>query len=319
MSKVAKRYDVSSAKTPEDFLAITGLNWEPQVRQAGFMPMLDDPAAKADAGSFRAIVQPITGQAMAFVSPRFKPNSHVKALHDVWGLVGHGAIVPHGASVWDGGRRIAMQFRAPELDVMVGPKSVISPLLTLVVNHDSTGADRSFFADFDFWCRNQDGIVQKIQGEGVRHSSGVLSKYEDLLESRIRSLRDGDKTRYGLMQRMANGRKDLKGVPLLNYFATALDLAPTSVQDTIDVSLAAKASGTVEVLSAEGKILKAVVADWRADDHGVPNTAWHAYSAVTRYTTHTEGRNEATRLQRAMLGSQDRYTRAFTEAARLVL
>ncbi len=73
-----------------------------------------------------------------------------------------------------------------------------------------------------------------------------------------------------------------------------------------------------EVLSADGKVLKALVADWRADDHGVPGSVWHAYSAVTRYTTHTEGRNEATRMQRALIGSQDRYVRAFSEAARLV-
>jgi len=111
---------------------------------------------------------------------------------------------------------------------------------------------------------------------------------------------------------MADSPRMIRGKELVQYFARALDLAPASVDETFT---AAKEG---EVLSADGKILKALVADWRADDHGVPGTAWHAYSAVTRYTTHTEGRNEATRLQRAMLGSQERYVRAFKEAATLV-
>jgi hypothetical protein len=54
------------------------------------------------------------------------------------------------------------------------------------------------------------------------------------------------------------------------------------------------------------------------DDHGVPGMVWHAFSAVTSYTTHTEGRNEATRSLRALTGSQDRYMSALIEAAGMV-
>ncbi len=313
MSKIATQYDVAACNSPEALLATCGLDWEPAVRPASYYPggNIDSDAGEGSL-AFRAIVNPTTGRALTFASPRFKPNSHVKQVHDVWGLVTHGNVTPHKVSVWDGGGRIALQFRCNDLEVKIGPKSVISPLLTLVINHGKQGADRGFFADFDLWCKNQAGMIARIQGDGVRHSADVLSKYECLLETRIKSLREGMGDRYATMRQMAESTRTVRGKELVAYFARALDLAPTSVDETF----AQAKQG--EVLSADGKILKALVADWRADDHGVPGTPWHAYSAVTRYTTHTEGRNEATRLQRAMLGSQDRYVRAFNEAAMLV-
>lgn len=311
MSKVAKRYDVADCASPEELLARCGLAWEPEVLTAGYMTSSGNLDVSTSL-KFRAIVNPQTREALTFASPRFKPNSHQKVVNDIWPLVKHGSATPHSVSVWDGGGRIALQFRCQELDVMVGPRSVISPLLTLVINHAKAGADRGFFADFDYWCKNQAGQVARIQGDGVRHSANVVTRYEELLESRIRSLKTGMSERYSTMALMASSPKRIAGKELVGYFARALDLAPTSVDETF----AAAKEGTV--LSADGKVLKALVGDWRADDHGVPGTAWHAYSAVTRYTTHTEGRNEATRLERAMLGSQDRYVRAFTEAARMV-
>ena len=311
MTKIATRYDVTDCKTPEQLLAKCGLNWEPEIRRASYH-VGDGALTDGACDKFRAVVNPSTGLALAYASTRFRPNSHVKAVNDVWGLVTHGSATPHGVSVWDGGGRIALQFRCNDLDVRVGPRSVISPLLTLVLNHSKEGADRGFFADFDYWCKNQAGMVAKVQGDGVRHSAGIINRYEILLEERIRSLRVGMGDRYATMKLMAESNRQVRGVDLVSYFARALDLAPTSVAETF------KAAQEGEVLSADGKVLKALVGEWRADDHGVPGSAWHAYSAVTRYTTHTEGRNEATRLQRAMLGSQDRYVRAFNEAAQLV-
>ncbi len=309
MSKIASRFSVTECNTPEALLAKCGLNWEPQIRKAAYQG--DDEALPETKNQFRAIVNPSTGLALTYASTRFKPNSHVKAVHDLWPLVQHGSIMPHAVSVWDGGAKLALQFRCTDLDVKVGPKSLINPLLTLVMNHAAEAADRSFFCDFDFWCKNQAGMVAKVQGDGVRHSSSILTKYEELLESRIRSLSEGMTERYSTMKRMAESPVQLRGKQLVGYFARALDMAPDSARSVCEPKEG-------EVLSADGKVLKALVGDWRADDHGVPGSVWHAYSAVTRYTTHTEGRNDATRLQRAMLGSQDRFVRAFTEAAKLV-
>lgn len=305
MTKVATRYDVTDCTTPEQLLAKCGLNWEPEVRKAGYDTGNSNFAGNGS-DKFRAIVNPLTGNALAYTGTRFKPNSHVKAVNDVWGLVKAGNVVPQNVSVWDGGGRIALQFRAPDLDVKVGPKSIISPLLTLVVNHDATSSDRGFFADFDYWCKNQAGIVAKIQGDGVRHSSGIIANYEALLEDRIRSVRGNMGDRYQTMQRMAEVTIHDGGArpPLLrSYFRKALNLQPP----TNDAEL-----------KHHDRILADVFAAHAADDHGVKDSVWHAYSAVTRYTTHTEGRNEATRMQRALLGSQDRYVRAFSEAAQLV-
>ncbi len=312
MTKIATRYDVTDCNTPEQLLAHCGLNWEPEVRKASFDEGDTLALGLREPNPFRAIVNPQTGRALSYVSTRFKPNSHIKAVNDMWGLVAHGSATPQNVSVWDGGGRIALQFRCPDLDVRVGPKSLISPLLTLVINHDSAGADRGFFADFDYWCKNQAGMVANVQGEGVRHSAGIVTRYEELLENRIKSVRGSLGDRYSAMRRMAESPLLLRGQALVEYFSRALDMPPNSVPDTF------KAAHAGEVLSADGKVLKSLVDCWREDDHGVPGSVWHAYSAVTRYTTHAEGRNEATRMQRALMGSQDRYVRAFNEAATLV-
>lgn len=310
MSKIATRYNVTACTSPEDLLVKCGLNWEPAIEKASYG---SEKSFRASVGSdrFRAIVNPETGLALAFASPRFRPNSHIKTVNDVWPLVQAGKITPHNVSVWDGGVKLALQFRCTDLDVKVGPRSVINPLLTLVMNHGAEAADRSFFADFDFWCRNQAGLVSRVQGEGVRHSAHILTRYEELLESRIRSLREGMGERYATMKAMADKPLQLRGKELVGYFARAMALPAEAAKAVCE-----PVEG--EVLSADGKVLKAIVGDWRTDDHGVPGTVWHAYSAVTRYTTHTEGRNEATRLNRAMLGAQDRFVRAFNEAAKLV-
>lgn len=303
MSKIATRYDITDCNSAAAILDKCGLNWEPEVRAV-------EGPFKSDA--FRAVINPTTNAALAFTGTRFRPNSHVKAVHDMAGLMQHGSVTPHAVSVWDGGGKIALQFRCPDLDVTVGKRSLVSPLLTLVVNHDSAGSDRSFFADFDFWCKNQAGMVAKIAGDGVRHSGRVLQRYEDLVEQRILSLRGGIGERYATMRKMADSPRQLRGRDLLVFFARALDMPAESRQEAIGSVLQG------EVQSADGKVLKALVGDWRADDHGVPGSVWHAYSAVTRYTTHTEGRNEGTRMLRALTGAQDRYVRAFNEAASLV-
>lgn len=303
MSKIATRYDITTCTSAADILAKCGLDWEPEMRKV---------ESTYNCDKFRAVVNPRTNTALAVTGERFRPNSHMKVVNDMEVLMRHGSITPHSVSVWDNGGKIALQYRCPDLDVSIGARSIISPLLTLVVNHDSAGSDRSFFADFDFWCKNQAGMVAKIAGDGVRHSGNVITRYEDLVEQRILSLKGGIGDRYLTMKRMADSPVQLRNKDLVSYFARAMDFAPQSVEDTYKVALEG------EVLSAEGKVLKALVADWRADDHGVPGTVWHAYSAVTRYTTHTEGRNEATRALRALTGAQDRYVRAFQEAALVV-
>lgn len=317
MSKVAKRYEnLTDCRSPEELLARCGLNWEPEIQRARTLftdPETGNQVIREDHKHY-AIVHPKSGAPLGFATDRFRANSHIKLVHDLWPLVKHGSATPDRVSVWDGGGRIALQFRCHELDVKVGPKSVVSPLLTLVVNHDAEGADRGFFADFDYWCKNQAGLVAKIQGAGVKHSSGIISRYEELLEDRIRSMRGSRDMhdRYALMGKMADSGRTLRGRDLMVYFARALELDQEAFSESFWNALAAGKP------DAAGKVLAAVLADYRADDHGVPGSVWHAYSAVTRYTTHTEGRSEATRSERSLLGSQKRYVKAFTEAAQLV-
>lgn len=304
MGKIAVRTSLTDCSTAEQLLEKAGLMWEPEMRPA----MFGGQEVQA-AENFRAVVNPLTGAALSYVGQRYRPNSHIKAVCDLEPLMRTGIIAPHNASVWNGGQSMAIQFRCTDLDCKIGPKSVVSPLFTLALYHDGSGTDRSFFADFDFWCKNQAGMVAKIAGEGVRHTGEVLSKYEALVESRIQSLREGNRDRYNAMRQMAEGSKVVKGKDLVSYFARVLDIAPASVET---------AFSKPEVLDSDGKVLAAVVQDWRADDHGVPNSVWHAYSAITRYTTHTEGRNEGTRAARALLGTgQARFDRAFREAALL--
>lgn len=54
------------------------------------------------------------------------------------------------------------------------------------------------------------------------------------------------------------------------------------------------------------------------DDGGAPGTVWQAYNAVTRYETHHDGRTEASRTRRMLMGAGNTVAHnAFTVAARL--
>ena len=312
MGKVAARHDVSAVQSVDALLDVTGLNWEPEMVGATFT------GSVIPSADWRAVVNPTTQTVLAYTGTRFRPNSHVKAIRDLEPLMQSGAISPHAVSIWDGGAKIAAQFRCHDLDVTIGRKSVVSPLLTLYINHDSESSDRSFFADFDFWCQNQAGMVSRIAGQGVRHGAGVIRRYADLVEGRILAMRQDEDGRYAAMRRMAESPVRLSGRALADYFARALDLPPDSVPQAWDEAAKLRQEGRPVELKGNGRVLQQVTEDWRADDHGVPGTVWHAYSAVTRYTTHTEGRNPATRAERALVGSQDRFVRAFQEAAKLV-
>ena len=294
MAKLAKKYDVTCCGTTDEVLTVSRLNWEPELRRASYMGEQGD----GHSCNHWAVVNPTrpASQALAYVGNRFRPNSHVIAAKQLEPLLRSGTITPHNVSVWDGGLSVAMQFRCAGISVEVGPRSIVSPLLTLSINHDGKATDRSFFADFDFWCHNQAGLVAKVGGEGIRHSDLVISKYSEQLERKIDELSQGLSLRYATMVRMS----ETKLAPSCTkfYFQNVMQLPLDDDRN---------------------RVLSAVTKDYDADDHGVPGTVWHAYSAITRYTTHSEGVSDSVRLERAMLGAQSRFDRAFNEAALLTM
>ncbi len=71
-------------------------------------------------------------------------------------------------------------------------------------------------------------------------------------------------------------------------------------------------------LTGKAQVIPKIVDCYQKDDAGSPGSVWQAYNAVTRYETHHDGRNEASRTRRMLLGAGDAVAHnAFSLAARL--
>lgn len=308
MKKISVRHDVSIAQTAEQVISLGGIGWEPETRELSYVG-----APEGVRSHMRAIVRSDTGDILGAVRDRFTVNPHTTAVLSLDPLIRSGALVPACVNVWGNGRKMAIQFRCPDLDVRIGPRSVVNPLFTLAITHDGKGSDLSFFADFDFWCRNQCGIVARIAGDGVRHMAGVRARYDLLVADRLTTLANGElSSRYDTMRKMAESKECVAGKRLMSYFAEVHEIPTDKLNEQAQKALHG------EVLDASGKVLRGLTEAWRADDHGVPGSIWHAYSAVTRYATHEEGRSEASRSERALFGNSERNARAFTLAAKML-
>lgn len=308
-SKIAKRVDVSGCRTIDMVLSESGTAWEPRL-------VVPDVAGAAATG-FRAVVNPSNGRTLAFVQHKYRANSHTEHLLALEPLVRSGDILPHSVSSWDNGALLAYQFRVPSLEADIAPGRRVSSLLTLAFWHNGEGVDRSFLADFNWFCKNQLGLVRMADDtRGVRHVGQIVDRYAELVQQRIHSFRGAALDRYDAMRRMA--AKPLRGYDALAYFVGALGEAdvPKALAEVNDWARQFRATG------AEPKGLvrqvRNIVDDYRADDAGAPLSVWHAYNGLTRYVTHTIGRNADVRARNALLGQgQETIDRAWRAAVQL--
>lgn len=290
MGKIAKMTDVSGLATIDQVLAVSHTNFTTTlapIQVAGF-----------DVDGHRAIVRSDSGAVLGVTGERFRANDHIAHLQDLQPLVSSGFLEPAHVAVWDNGARMAFQFRVRELDLAIREGDTVSPLLTLAFGLDGSFSDRTFLAKFRWFCKNQMGAVREATGGvSVRHVGRNVERYADLVSARVASLTGKVREEEGHMRRMLSA--PLKGRELLGYFATAI-----GADDVPAVVTEVRNNGkTPEKLRGPARVVRSIVDDYRADDGGAPNTVWHAYNGITRYVTHSEGRNEATRSARALLGS----------------
>lgn len=310
MGKIAKQFDVRDCNTIDMVLEKSGTAWVPQLVKAS--DVITSPGI--DASGFQAVVNPSNSKVLAFPGKRYRKNDHMSQVQALQPLVQSGEILPAKVSVWDNGAVIAYQFRVPSLEHVVTHSRMVSDLFTLAFWHNGLGADKSFFASFNWFCLNQMGMVKKANGDNttVRHSGAVLDKYAELVHSQILRLKDASTERYDAMRRMTDKR--LVGADLLQFFA--LSMGDTDSNTTV-AHLMANGKDQ-EKLSGMAKTVRAIVDSYRKDDAGAPQTVWHAYNGLTRYVTHDQGRNEATRSARALLGQgQGVIARAWDTAVAL--
>jgi hypothetical protein len=307
VGKIANVVDVSECTSIQQVLTKSGTDWEPilvRPTYGEFQRVEED----FDPGSFRAIVNPSTKNALGFVKGKYRTQSHTEQLNMLQPSVTNGIFVPQSVSVWDDGAAIAYQFRVTVLEKLregIGT----SPLLTLAFFHDGKGSDMAFFADFRWFCKNQMGMVADITKglSRARHCSGNRITYQDIMADQVKALEGVVMPRYNQYARMmGNG---LTGKPLLSYFGESLGMKePGKVVDELYAE--------PQKPKAEAKTLKEVLAAYREDKTEAPNSVWHAFNGVTRYITHNQGRNPATRAARALLGpGQATIGRAFTLAS----
>lgn len=302
MGKIARTTDVSQARTIADMLAMSGTDFGTRMR-----PVHVD---GREVEGTNAIVRTDRPDVLGIVGERFSPNCHAAQLTELEPLVSSGFLVPASVAEWDNGGRLAYQFRVPELDVSVRSGDAVSPLLTLAFGHDGTFSDRSFLARFRWFCQNQMGQVrQASQGQHVRHVGLNRERYADLVQAHVRGLAGQVAEDAAAMRRMLS--VPLKGRDLLGFFAGAI--GSTDPGTTVDAVW--NAGKDRDKLRGEAKVVRTILDDYRADDGGAPGTVWHAYNGVTRYMTHTAGRDAGARAARVLLANETET--AWVQAVRL--
>lgn len=295
MSKIAKVVDVTNCRTIADMLEKSTTDWDVVETDAG--------------GGFTRLSRPDLNLPMAYVGGRFRTNNHRNQLHSLQTLLDCGDIIPASVAMWDNGAILAFQFRCPKLDVRIHDADIVSPLLTTIYSYGSQVADSAFFADFRAVCKNQFGKVASLNGDSrVKHRGNVHGKFAEILQTRISELGGELTGRYEVMRRMT--ARPIRGRELGSYFAEAIGATPEELQ-------LAWGSDPSELKGSPLKLTE-IAKCYREDDAGAPGTVWQALNAVTRYETHHDGRNEASRTRRMLLGAGDVVAQnAFTMAARL--
>lgn len=305
--KLAKTVDVSGCTTINEVLSRSNTAWEPTTSK------LQSTASGPVDTDYHAIVRPDTNEILGICSKRFKPNSHVVHLARLDNMVRNGDLKPERVSIWDRGSLMAFQFRAPSLDAAILPGDTVSPLLTLAFYNDGKHGDMSFFADFRWSCTNQLGrVAEAMEGQRrVAHRGDVHANYERHLSDRILEMSGAVMGRYETMRKMAQKLMN-DGTELLVYWASSLAIPESAVPELVSYEEG-------KSLSHGARHLQAVLGEYREDPTLAPGTVWQAYNAVTRYLTHTVGRNDATRQRRALMGNyQPQLQKAYEDARVLV-
>ena len=303
-SKIAKVIEVNGVSTIAEVLSASKTDWD-----TALAPVVVNGREVPD---HNAIVRPDTGEVLGIVGDRFKTNSHRAQLMQLEPLVQSGFIVPSNVSLWDHGARMAFQFRVPELDISVRDGDNVSPLLTLAFGLDGSFSDRTFLAKFRWFCKNQMGLVKEATGGVVvRHVGENERRYAELVTDSVKRLGQGIREDQAAMKRMLG--TTLKGRELLGYFAESIGAEdPAAIVNEVWENGAEPSK-----LRGTARNVRAMLDSYREDDAGAPTSVWHAYNGVTRFVTHHEGRNPATRSERALLLGSGTIERGWEKAIKL--
>lgn len=275
--KIAKVVDVATCRNANEILVTSDTDWAPHAVSLDTLG--------PNPRGLQAILRPDNGALFGTVGDRYTVRDHRESIVALDGLIRMGDIRPVSVSVWDNGACLAYQFgvRGSEANGSLGS---VETFLTLASWHDGKGAERCFFSDFRWFCKNQMGAVNRSEGAEVRirHSATVSERFASTLQERISSLRAGE-----VAQRRENYRRMMshKFSPknLLQWTADAIQLPADDLGERSD------------------RVMAPLLASYAADDCGAPNTLWHAYNAATRVLTH-EGRNQANVSYDSVLGGR---------------
>lgn len=290
---LAKVINVQSARTIQDVLTLSGTDFTTElcVPEVEGIPV----------DGYRAIRRGDTGHVFGWTKGRYRTNDHRAQLQSIDDLVVSGDLRPVSVSVWDKGGLIAYQFEAPDLTMQVGRHDAVSPLLTLSFGNDGKVADRAFFSSFRFFCKNQLGKVGAIS-TGIRHGMTVYDRFADELMLSVMKLRGAMPEEFRQYANLATSDRPWSEGMTDEYFADVLQF---------DLQAARKSDDT------RNQGLRHREGCWAAHALETPMSghgAWSAFNAVTRYLTHTIGRSEGVRNQRAIFDNGDVNSRALTLA-----
>ncbi len=302
MSKIARVVDVTGCTSVGAMLEKSATDWDAVSSDAG--------------GGFVRLSRPDMvseespqGLPLAYVGGRFRGGNHRAQLYSLEDMVQSGQLQPHSVAVWDNGAVLCHQFKVTALDVCIHGADRISQMLTMIHAYGSQVADSAFFAGFRMFCKNQFGAMASLNKESrVKHRGDNVGKYSDILSARIGEIGGELSGQYASMRRMTMA--PIQGRELGAYFAEVIG-ATSEDLDTV------RTKPREELRGKAGQIAE-IVDCYRVDDGGAPGTVWQAYNAVTRYETHHDGRTEASRTRRMLMGAGNTVAhQAFNVAARL--
>lgn len=256
-----------------------------------------------------ALVRPDVSEALAFVSKRYAVNSHREHLHELQPLLDAGALIPDRVAVWNNGAMMAFQFRAPDLDFYVGNRDTIHPLLTLIHSYGTPVSESAFFCDFRTFCKNQMARINAAADVRLRHRGDIKGRFAHLLAAKIGAMKSELAEHKGTLERMLS--TPMSHEDTFTYIGNVFG----HTTEVIDQARTIPRGD----LRGEAKRVWDVIDCIKADPTLEQGTVWAAYNGVTRYETHTNGRQAATRMRNALLGpGQKASQRAYALAAGMV-
>ena len=194
----------TGAKTAAEALEAAELNWNVEVRQAGFQ--VKGGVYKTAGPLHKAIVRPDTNECFAFVGSKYHPIQNHEMFDWADALVDGAGANYEAAWSFNGGRDVGLTMRFTD-DVMIGGEDPYGRYLLLRGRHDGKGSVTAAVTSVRMHCTNMLDIA--IRGAGSRvvriahlaNATQKLAAARETLEVTFKYMDDFNKSMEALIRK----------------------------------------------------------------------------------------------------------------------